>query len=81
MSTSISASVKKRGRPKTTGTPRTIGVRVHDGDIAALDKWAQTQGNPAPTRSEAIRRAMTAHLMALGFLPLPGDPERTSDGD
>jgi len=68
MSTSLSASVKKRGRPKTTGTPRTIGVRMHDSDIASLDAWIAAQPEPRPSRPEAIRLALKDWLTGLGLL-------------
>jgi hypothetical protein len=62
MAKSISASAKSRGRPITTGTGTTIGVRMLDGRIASLDAWIAKQKEPGLTRSEAIRR-----LVELGL--------------
>lgn len=69
MSTSISASAKKRGRPKTTGTGQTIGVRLHNEDLAALDRFANDQPEPKPTRATALREAALAWLRERGYLP------------
>jgi antitoxin HicB len=44
MAKSISASAKRRGRPVTTGTGTTIGVRMLDDRIDALDRWISKQG-------------------------------------
>lgn len=50
--------VRKPGRPRTGESPgRSIRMPVdlwHD-----LDKWRGTQGPPIPTRSDAIRLAVT----------------------
>jgi hypothetical protein len=51
---------KKRGRP-ATGRGRTIGVRIHNGDLAKLDKYrARLDGKP--TRPEVIRRIIADFL-------------------
>src|ERR1700682_3231779 len=62
MGKSISASAKRRGRPVTTGTGTTIGVRMLDDRITALDGWIAKQKEPELTRPEAIRR-----LVELGL--------------
>lgn len=62
MGKSISASTKRRGRPVTTGTGTTIGVRMLDDRIAALDAWIAKQKEPELSRPEAIRR-----LVELGL--------------
>jgi hypothetical protein len=62
MGKSISASAKGRGRPVTTGTGTTIGVRMLDDRIAVLDAWIQQQKEPDLSRPEAIRR-----LVELGL--------------
>jgi hypothetical protein len=49
------ASQKRRGRPPT-GRGKTIGVRIHDDRLAAIDAWIARQPDPKPTRPEAIRR-------------------------
>jgi len=51
---------KKLGRP-ATGRGRTIGVRLHDVDLAALDAWIKAQPTPV-SRPEAIRAMMRAAL-------------------
>jgi anti-sigma factor RsiW len=43
-----------------------VTVRLPPDQLAALDAWITT--NPdAPTRAEAIRRIVAAHLMAGGL--------------
>jgi hypothetical protein len=61
MGKSISASANRRGRPVTTGTGTTIGVRMLDDRIAALDAWIKAHA-PGLSRPEAIRR-----LVELGL--------------
>jgi hypothetical protein len=61
MGKSISASANRRGRPVTTGTGTTIGVRMLDDRIAALDAWIKAYA-PDLSRPEAIRR-----LVELGL--------------
>src|SRR6266853_2759008 len=58
----ISASANRRGRPVTTGTGTTIGVRMLDDRIAVLDAWIAKQKEPELSRPEAIRR-----LVELGL--------------
>ena len=62
MGKSISASTKRRGRPVTTGTGTTIGVRMLDDRIAALDAWIAKQKEPELSRPEAIRRLVERGL-------------------
>jgi hypothetical protein len=62
MAKSISASAKRKGRPVTTGTGTTIGVRMLDAPLAALDSWIDKQREPDLSRPEAIRR-----LVELGL--------------
>lgn len=62
MSTSINASAKKRGRPKTTGTGQTIGVRMLSDQLAQVDAWISAQPEPQPSRPEAIRRLVEEAL-------------------
>src|ERR1700692_1212521 len=62
MAKSISASAKRRGRPVTTGTGMTIGVRMLDDRIATLDAWIARQKEPDLSRPEAIRRLVEIGL-------------------
>ena len=62
MAKSISASAKRKGRPVTTGTGTTIGVRMLNAPLAALDSWIDKQKEPDLSRPEAIRR-----LVVLGL--------------
>jgi len=57
---------KKRGRP-ATGRGQTIGVRIHDKEIALVDTWIAAQPEPV-TRPEAIRIAIRDWLAGLGLL-------------
>ena len=62
MAKPISASAKRKGRPVTTGTGTTIGVRMLNAPLAALDSWIDKQKEPDLSRPEAIRR-----LVVLGL--------------
>jgi hypothetical protein len=54
--TSINDSGKRgRGRPVTTGTGQTIGVRMLPDQLADIDAWIATRSHPM-TRPEAIRQ-------------------------
>ena len=64
MRKSISASAKRRGRPVTTGTGTTIGVRMLDDGIAVLDAWIKKQNELDLSRPEAIRRLVELGLKA-----------------
>ena len=60
------------GRPATgQGTP--VMVRMHDPILRALDTFAADQPDPVPSRPEAVRRALAAHLRAKGYLPATSD--------
>ena len=59
---------KKRG-PAPTGKGTQLQVRVHDPMLTALDAFAADQPEPAPSRPEAVRRALADHLRAKGYLP------------
>lgn len=50
---------KKMGRP-ATGRGHTIGVRLHDPEIEALDAWAATNGHKS--RAGAIRAIVREKL-------------------
>jgi hypothetical protein len=62
----ISASAKRRGRPVTTGTGMTIGVRMLDDRLAVLDAWIANQTDADLSRPEAIRRLVELGLKAKG---------------
>lgn len=48
------AKKKKRGRPRTTGTGQTIGVRILPPLMKQIDAWRETQERET-SRPEAIR--------------------------
>ncbi len=50
---------KKIGRP-ATGRGRTIGVRLHDPEIAALDAWMEANGHAK--RAGAVRAILKEKL-------------------
>lgn len=75
MAGSISASAKKRGRPATTGTGQTIGVRMLPELVSPLDAWIAAQPDPKPSRPEAIRHALTDWLTGQGYVRHDRDPE------
>ena len=43
--------------------------------LSALDAFAADQGEPAPSRPEASRRAIAANLTALGYLSIGKEAE------
>jgi hypothetical protein len=61
MGKSISVNAKKRGRPRTTGTGRIVGVRLLPDSMEALDAWRAEQEDQ-PSRPEAIRRIVAEKL-------------------
>jgi hypothetical protein len=65
---SIRDNTKKRGRPRTTGTGQLIGVRLLQEPLSALDAWIEAQADPKPSRPEAIRQIVIAHLRRRGLL-------------
>src|SRR5215216_5196168 len=67
MKTSIRGTLKQRGRPKTTGPGLGIQVRLHEPQLAALDRWIKAQPAPKPSRPEAIRRLAAEKLKSRGF--------------
>jgi hypothetical protein len=58
---SISDSNKKRGRPPT-GIGKAIGLRLYPDLEALIDAWIAAQPDPKPSRPEAIRQILAAHL-------------------
>ena len=61
-------SENRRG-PPTAGTDLTIAVRVDRDQVAALDAWIARHPDPKPTRPEAIRSVLVAHLTNERLLP------------
>lgn len=64
---SMSDIQKKRGRPATGKTP-IAAVRLADDLRSALDRAIADEAD-SPSRSELIRRVLTSHLRAKGYLP------------
>jgi hypothetical protein len=48
---------KKRG-PPATGIGEQVVVRLQPAAMKMLDAWRAAQGEPCPTRAEALRRLM-----------------------
>jgi hypothetical protein len=63
MSKSIKDIKKKRGRPKSTGSGLPQLVRMHNAQIAAIDKWRCEED---VSRPEAIRRLVELGLKVKG---------------
>ena len=42
--------------------------------LSALDAFTADQGEPVPSRPEAVRRALAEHLRAKGYLPIDTAP-------
>lgn len=65
MATSISVNAKKRGRPRTTGTGKVIGVRLLPDLLEALDRFRDRQEGDL-SRPEAVRMLIRDRLVAAG---------------
>lgn len=52
----------KRGRPKTTGRGKFIGVRVHPPLLKRLDLHIKSKGKPRRSRPQAIREIVDESL-------------------
>lgn len=65
------SSAKKIGRPKVDS--EAVNVRMERPMLSALDAFATDQGDPPPSRPEAVRRALADHLRAKGYLPSTSD--------
>src|SRR6266700_5479397 len=61
MGKSIRSTKKSRGRPHTTGVGVQIGMRWHEGDLQAIDRWRHQQPG-SPARPQAIRRLVQLAL-------------------
>jgi hypothetical protein len=54
MKTSIRVNKKTKGRPKTTGPGKLVGIRFHDPELSKIDDWRRRHPD-LPTRPEAVR--------------------------
>ena len=59
MAPSIRVYTKKQ-RAEAPG--QLVGVRLQPDQLAALDAWIERQADPHPSRPEAIRTILAAHL-------------------
>jgi hypothetical protein len=64
MAKSVADSIKKRGRPFSTGVGKLIGVRLLPDAIERVDDWIKHQAKPKPSRPEAIRQLLASALDA-----------------
>jgi len=55
-------NTKRSGRPPGREFSETVAIRLRPDQVAALDRWIDAQPKPKPSRSEAIRRLLTATL-------------------
>jgi len=79
MGRSIRDIPKRKGRPKTTGQGTGILVRMHDDQLAALDRWISAQFTRY-SRPEAIRLLIDLGLAYREALPVEKrkpQPKRT----
>jgi metal-responsive CopG/Arc/MetJ family transcriptional regulator len=53
---------RKKPGPKKTGQGVQIQVRMHEDLLTLLDGWSAEQGQPQPSRPEAIRRLLRQAL-------------------
>lgn len=70
---------KKRGRP-ATGVGQTIGVRMHDDLLEAVDRFIVEEA-PGISRPEAIRRLTVEALQKMGLFAVGGDEDRIGTGN
>ena len=61
-------TLKKRGRPVTTGKGTLIGVRLQAGLLSLVDRWRRQQTD-LPGRPEAIRRLVESGLAGGSTAP------------
>ncbi len=64
MSSAIRGIPKRRGRPKTTGKGTPVMVRLQRAQLTAVDAWIVRQGEPPPSRPEALRRLAEMGLIS-----------------
>src|SRR5918994_318513 len=62
-------STRGRGRPRSTGTGTTVGVRLLPSLLAELDGWIARQSGPRPSRAEAVRSLAIASLASGNAVP------------
>lgn len=67
----ITEKPKKRG-PAPTGKGQMLGIRLHDDLLLPLDKLIADSGD-APSRPEAVRRALREYLSEKGYISKPED--------
>lgn len=72
MPQSIRDNPKKRGRPKTTGKGRMLGVRVQADLLAALDRFRDSHDREL-SRPEAVRLLVSEGLREHGYIRPKGD--------
>ena len=70
----VPQKMKKRGRP-ATGKGRQTGLRLPPELDAAIDEWIAGQGEPKPTKPEAIRCLLRLALDQKGRAPPSGRAE------
>ena len=64
---------ESRRGPPAAGTDSTIAARLDRDQVAALDAWIARHPDPKPTRPEAIRSVLVAHLTNERLLPTRPD--------
>lgn len=72
MKPSIHVEAKRRGRPPGRIFADPIPTRLPGNVAGAIDQWRSEQDSEV-SRSEAIRRLLTEHLRAKGYLRSNGD--------
>ena len=73
MSTHDARKKSKMGRPSVDSEE--VRARIVRPMLDALDAWAADHGITEPRRPEAIRRALTEHLRAKGYLAGEGEEQ------
>lgn len=63
------AEPKKSGRGRPSVDSEQLRSRIERPVIDALDAWSADQLEPVANRADAVRRALTDHLRAKGYLP------------
>lgn len=70
---SLPSAKKKIGRPSVDS--EAVNVRMERPMLSALDAFAAALGDPAPSRPDAVRRALADHLRAKGYITATDDRE------
>ena len=68
MAESEISGAEKRGRGRPRVNPTSIHLSMAPEQLKALDRWIARHPDPKPSRPEAIRQILAAHLTESGHI-------------